>query len=289
MSPGAPASPPSAGPRATRGRWRQVLLPSEHGAWAFLAEPVALGLVVAFSATGLLLALATIAAFLARRPLRIAVADRRAGTRHPRTGPAEAALALLALAGAAAFAGALARDPGAALFTLRLAVLPGVAALAFDLGGRSREAAAELSAALALSIVTPGIALAAGWSHAAALGLWLLLVARVVTSIVYVRARLRLEKAAARSGGATGADGGPAGVRGALAAHAVALLGALVLATLGRGPWLGAAAVALLGARAVHGLSPRRPRWTTTQLGASEIAFGAVTILAIAAGYAWGV
>jgi hypothetical protein len=268
-------TPPEPAGRSARGPWRQVLLPSEHGAWAFLAEPIALGLLVAWSATGLLLALAAIAAFLTRRPLRIALTDWRERKRHPRTPRAEGVLALLALAGAAAFAVALARDPGAALFTLRLAVLPGVVALAFDLGGRSREAAGELSAALALSVVTPGIALAGGWSHAAAFGLWLLLVARIVTSIVYVRARLRLEK------------GEPAGVTGALAVHGVALLVALVLAARGSTPWLGAAAVALLGLRAALGLSALRPRMTTTQLGFSEIAFGVVTILAVAAGFAW--
>jgi hypothetical protein len=266
--------PPEPAARPARGPWRQVLLPSEHGAWAFLAEPVALGLLVAWSATGLLLALAAVAAFLARRPLRLALADRRERKRHPRTPRAEAALALLALAGAAAFTAALARDPGAALFTLRLAVLPGVAALAFDLGGRSREAAGELSAALALSVVTPGIALAGGWSQAAVFGLWLLLVARLVTSVVYVRARLRLEK------------GAPAGVAGALAVHGAALLAAVVLAARGTTPWLGAAAVGLLGLRAALGLSPWRLRMSTTRLGVSEIVFGAVTLLSLAAGYA---
>jgi hypothetical protein len=261
--------------RPVRGPWRQVLLPSEHGAWGFLAEPVALGLLVAWSVTGLLLALAALAAFLARRPLRLTLTDRRERKRHLRTPRAEAALALFALAGAAAFAGALARDPGAALFTLRLAVLPGVAALAFDLGGRSRDAAGELSAALALSVVTPGIALAGGWPQTAVFGLWLLLVARLVTSIVYVRARLRLEK------------GAPAKVAGALAVHGAALATAIVLAARGATPWLGAAAVGLLGLRAALGLSPRRLRASTTQLGVSEIVFGALTLLALAAGYAW--
>ena len=66
--------------------WRPVALPAEHGGWGFLAEPVVLGLVLAPSAAGLCLALAALAAFLARHPLRLALIDRRKGVRYPRTG-----------------------------------------------------------------------------------------------------------------------------------------------------------------------------------------------------------
>ena len=51
--------------------WKAVALPAEHGGWGFLTEPVVLGLVLAPSAAGLCLALAALAAFLTRHPLRL--------------------------------------------------------------------------------------------------------------------------------------------------------------------------------------------------------------------------
>src|SRR5512136_2263107 len=63
---------------------KAVALPAEHGGWGFLAEPVILGLVLAPSAAGVCLALAALAAFLARHPLRLLLLDRRKGTRYPR-------------------------------------------------------------------------------------------------------------------------------------------------------------------------------------------------------------
>jgi hypothetical protein len=44
----------------------------------------------------------------------------------------------------------------------------------------------------------------------------------------------------------------------------------------------------LLAARAVHGLSPLRPRWRAVQLGVSEVVFGLATVLAVAVGLRLG-
>ena len=58
---------------------RSVALPSEHGGWSFLLEPIALGLAVAPSLAGLLLGVAVTGAFLTHQPLKTAVKDWRAG------------------------------------------------------------------------------------------------------------------------------------------------------------------------------------------------------------------
>ncbi|MCB0162365.1 MAG: YwiC-like family protein, partial [Caldilineaceae bacterium] len=62
-----------------RPRWRSIALPTEHGGWGFLLEPLLLGRLVAPSAAGLLLLVATVAAFLLRQPLKIVLVDRRRG------------------------------------------------------------------------------------------------------------------------------------------------------------------------------------------------------------------
>src|SRR5487761_2100003 len=68
---------------------RSVAMPTEHGGWMFLFEPILLGLGVAFSIPGVLLALAALGVFLMRHPLKIAVDDHRHGKRYARTATAE--------------------------------------------------------------------------------------------------------------------------------------------------------------------------------------------------------
>lgn len=255
-----------------RGLLRDVLLPAEHGAWAFLGEPILLGLLVAPSGAGALVALAAIGAFLARRPLRFVVGDRRKGRRYPRTAIAGRALALAALVAALTLAAAAALSRGSVLIAVALALPFAALALAFDLGQRPREAAAEIAATLALGASAAAIAFAAGWPAAPALALWAIVACRAAPAVLYVRARLRLDR------------GEPAGIAFALGGHVLAIAAIAWLSARGLAPWLAAAAMTLLLIRAALGLSPARPRWTTMQLGLSEIAFGLVTIGVTAAG-----
>lgn len=266
-APGSAAPPPSL---------RHVVLPVEHGGWAFLLEPILLGLLLASSGAGLLIAVAALAGYVARQPLRLFVMDRRRGKRYPRTALAERAFAACALAGALALAAAVWLAPHAFLLPLALATPLAALSLALDLGRRAREAAAEVSGALALGATAAAIALAGGWRTAPALALWAILAARTLPTVLYVRARLRLDR------------GEPAGIAAALAAHAVALVLVATLAVLGLAPWMAAGAIALLALRAAHGLSPLRPALRTAWLGISELTFGLVTVLATAWGFARG-
>ncbi len=264
-------------PGSGRSLLRHVALPSEHGSWAFLGEPILLGLLVAPTWAGALLALAALAVFLARRPLHIAVIDRRRGKRYPRTPMAERLLAACALVAALALAGALLAARRSFLVPAGLAAPVAAVALAFDLDLRPRELAPEIAGALALGAAASAIAIAGGWRAAPALALWGVLAARTVPSIVYVRARLRLGR------------GAPADVGGSLVAHVAAIALVLALAWLRLAPWLAVAVMAVLATRAAWGLSPWRPNLKVWQLGLTEIAFGLLTVLAVAAGVAWKV
>lgn len=251
---------------------RRVLLPTEHGGWAFLGEPIVLGLLVAPSWAGACVALATVAAFFARPPLKLFVPDRRRGKVYRRTRVAERAFAACVIAGAAALAAALVLSRGPVLIAVGAAAPVAAVAIVLDTSRRSRDLAAELAGALAMGAAAAAIALAGGLDRGQAFGLWGALAVRAFGTIAFVRARLRLERGEAWS---------PAAVT---AWHGVtfALAWALALARLAP-PTVVTAAV-LLTARAAWGLSPARPRMRTVWLGVSEIVVG----LAVIALVAWG-
>ena len=60
---------------ASRSPWRVVALPDEHGGWALTAEAALLGLLIAPSASGVVLAFAGMLAFLARTPVKLVLVD----------------------------------------------------------------------------------------------------------------------------------------------------------------------------------------------------------------------
>jgi hypothetical protein len=257
-------------------RLKTIALPTEHGGWGITLEPVVLGLLVAPSFAGAGLALATLGAFLARHPFKIVAGDRRRGRRFARTPYAEQFTLIYA---AAALEGMLiallsARDYA---FLLPLAAAAPLAAvqLWYDAAGRSRGLLPELAGSLAMGSVACSMALAGGAGWPLALGLWALLAARFVPAILYVRARL------------TELHGKEFARWPSLFAHAAALVGVVALAAFELLPRLAAAATALLLARAAYGFARRRPS-TAKGVGFAEIAFGALTVAAAAAGVAFG-
>lgn len=265
------SAPPQSG--ESRPPWRAVALPAEHGGWGLLGEPLVLGLVLGPSLAAGALSLATVAAFLARHPLRLALLDRRKGSRYPRTLAAErvfTAYGALAL-GFLAAALALAHSP---FWTALVAAAPAaLVALLHDAWGRSREALAESAGAVALAASASAIALASGVAPALAWGAGGLLALRAVVSILYVRARIRLDRGTAAAPGT------------AIAAHGLALASATALALAGLAPGLAVLAFALLLARAAWGLSPLRRPVRPKALGFQELAYGLATLALLAAGY----
>ena len=259
-------------------RWRSVALPVEHGAWGFLLEPALLGLLVAASWAGVALVLAALAALLLQTPLSLALTDARRGKRYPRTALAwrfaAAYGALLAAAGSAALVLA-----GSVAILLPAAIATPLAGLQLwlDARGRARELLPEAAGAVAMGALTASVALAGGWSLLPALGLWGLLALRAVPAIVYVRARLRLERGQAF-------DRRPSALL-----HLAAVAAVSLAAALGAVSWVAAVPYAVLMARAARGLAPDRAPVTAKVVGFREIGFGVMTAVLVAVGVgAWG-
>ena len=272
---GANATGKRASSRPQQVRWRTVALPVEHGGWGLTLEPVVLGLCVAPTLPGALLALATLAAFLTRHPLKLVTGDRRRGRRFPRTPVAERFALAYATVALVAFLLALKTAPAVFLWPLVVAAPFALVQLVYDALGRSRALLPELSGATALAALPASIALAAGWALAPAFALWAVLAAtRVVPSIFYVRARLRKN------------HGKQASITPVLVAHLAGCALVIAFAQSGLIPMLAIAAAVLLLLRAAFALSPLCPQVSAKQVGFSEIGFGLITILTLAFGYA---
>lgn len=254
-------------------RLKTVALPIEHGAWGLLLEPIALGLLAAPSAAGGWLALMTVAAYLLRTPLKIALADRKRGIRSARTA---LAARVAVFYGAVALGSCVAAGftDGVRPFLPFVVASPLLAAyLFYDFAKRGRALLAELVGPLALGVSASAIVLASGWSSADAFAVWVVLMARSLPSVLYVRARLRLERG-------EGADPVPAIAGAVLASLLVAVFCfaryAPLLAVLG--------SLGLLG-RCVLGLSEKRRSASAQRIGFAEIAYGAIYVILAAIGY----
>jgi hypothetical protein len=271
----APATPPRAPLGQTPVALRGIALPAEHGGWGLLLEPIVLGLVLAPSVAGAGFALAATGAFLARHPLKLLLSDLRRGVRFPRTPYVEAFCLLYVACGLAALAVAIATARTSFWPPVLLSVPVGLAQLAYDASNRGRNAAAELAGAVAVSATAPAIVMAAGWSWLAASALWALIAGRAVASVLYVRARLRIDRALRPS------------LLPTWAAHLAALGLAVLLIVLGLAPRLAAVAFLVLLVRAWLGLSRwRRPTRPQT-IGIREMAFGLLTVVLLGLGYAY--
>jgi hypothetical protein len=254
-------------------RLKGLALPNEHGAWGFLFEPLVAGLAVAFSPAAIWVALLVIGAFLTRQPLRIYIADRQAGRNLPQTAAAFKYMVAFSAAAAIGLIGTLFFVAPAALVPFALVIPFGFYQIYCDVSRQSRQLLPELTGAVAISSSVAVIALAGGWSFAAAFALWAIFIARLIPSILYVRNRLTLEKGKGYSPFAVAAAN-------IAALAAVALLAANDLA-----PKLTALMFVVLTARAILGISPYRRKIKAMKIGVYEVIYGTLTVLSVIVGH----
>ena len=253
---------------------RSIVIPTEHGGWGFTLEPVLLGLLVAPGVAGVMLAVTALALFLCRRPLRMAWTDRRMGRHFPRTVLAErVSLVLLAIAGAGMAVAALtARGPF--WWPLAAAAPSAVLQVWADATRRSRHLLPEIAGAGSLGGFATAIALADGWAAVPAFGLWWVLLARTVASVILVRVLLRRVKG----------DRSPAAAVHGAHALAVAALGSLAVTDVIPFPAAASLAVLWVGAWAVL----RHPPGAARTVGWTQIAAGLLVVALTAAGHHLG-
>ncbi len=258
-------------------RFKAIALPTEHGGWSFLFEPILLGLLVAPGVAGLLLGVSALATFLVRHPFTLALSDWRRKKRYPRTLWAERFAAGYALIAAVAFV-LVALSAQYAFYTPLLIAIPlALVQFYFDVRRQSRASVAELSGAAALGAVAAMIVMASGWTFLRAVALWVIVLARAVTAILYVQVRLRLDR-----------DPANADHRAPIPvwlAHLAGLVALAALAAIGLIPWLAVLGMAILCLRAFWFLSPYHRPARPPIVGVQEIVFGVVMVVLTALGY----
>lgn len=253
---------------ATDVSYRQVTLPTEHGGWSLTLEPALLGLIVAPSLAGAALAGAALVAFVLRTPLKLVFVDVRRGRRLRRTEMAMRvaiglALVVAALVVTAAFTGE------AALFWPLLGALPLFAIeFAYDIRSKSRRLAPELLGTIGIGSVVASIVLADGGTPALAYGLWVVVAARAVAAIPFVR--LQLKRAKRQRADVGGSD----------TAQVLAVLVAIGGVVFADAP---VAAVGVIAGLAVfHGAAARLPVPRVAIIGAQQVVLGLTVILTTA-------
>jgi YwiC-like protein len=259
----------------TNFRFRPVALPVEHGGWGLLFEPILLGLLLAPSLAGLFVSASAAAAFLARHPFKLAMTDWHRKRAMRRTVLAKRFAIVYASVAIVSLALAI-RTSGEEFFLPLVFAAPiAIVQLSYDSVGKSRALVAELAGSLSTGALATAIAICGGWPRPLAFALWVLITARSVPTILYLRARLRLLRQK------------PAATRNTIVAHLLAVFVTIVLAWEQVAPWLALLAMVILLIRACAGLRSVRPT-TPQRLGAGELFFGVFTVAAVSIGYDLG-
>jgi hypothetical protein len=247
-------------------------VPAEHGGWGLTLEPGTLGVLLAPSIAGVLLGVAALLAFLLRTPLRLILLRRlrsgermttEAGQARQRLATRVAMVEVLAIGLALAGTAVLAEDPDW-IWPLALALPMFVIATYFDLRSESRHIVPQIAGSVAVAAVAAMGTLAGGGTGALALGAWLILSARVFSSIPHVRDQIRRIH---------GRDVVPRpGIIGDLAAIWTAALAVLLESSLALG------AAAIVGLVVVQRVTLAQPPRPAKVLGVRQMVLGLAVV-----------
>lgn len=259
----------AAGTSTARSTLRAVTVPTEHGGWSLTLEPAVLGLLVAWSWSGLALGAAAMVAFVARTPLKLLLVDRWRGRWLARTGVAAQA-AVIEISAFAALVVVAARWAEGPFWVPLLAALLLVAVeLWFDMRSRGRRLVPELAGTVGIGAVASAIALAGGADGRLALGLWTVVAARAVTAVPYARTQVFRGR------------GKPFSLWHSDLAQALAAVAAAVAWMVGAVPLAAALAIPFIGAFNV--ITVRLPPRPAKSIGLQQMFFGIAVVVVTAA------
>ena len=247
-------------------QWRELAMPKEHGSWSLALEPLMFGLIATPSIGGGWLALAVVAGFFARRPMRIAYRDKDAARRLD----AFAVLVVCSLCALFAFAMAMHVAGTSWLWWLAPSAIAGGVFVTFDLRNGGREEVAEIAGSSAFAFLPAALAALNGVDSRIAFALAVVMCGRAVPTVLCVRAALR---------------GAKTGIRRpvpALVAASAAVVASIELVRHELAPVMAVVALVVLMVRAIVLLAYPRPPLRARTIGMIEAVLGVVFVIAVA-------
>jgi hypothetical protein len=261
---------------AKKVKLKGTALPNEHGSWGFLFEPLVGALAVAFSVGGIFLALMVIGAFLLRQPLKVIFLSWKTGRNLPQKPLAVRSAFLYSLIFITGLAGSVWYSSLLSFVPFLLMIPLAIYQVYCDVSQKTREVLPEITGAVAISSSSAAIALSGGWAWPASFALWVIFICRLIPSIIYVRNRLLAEKGKVFSQYPTMAVGG------------LAILLIVGLYYFKLSPLLPIVATVVLFGRAFWGLSNYRVKTKAMIIGVWEVIYGLIFLIAVIAGYRFG-
>ncbi len=249
---------------------RHIAFPEEHGSWGFVLEPLILSLIVAYSADGLFLALASFLFFLAHQPIKIIVNPKKS-----RKMKIKAIVVLTVYVAAALYflTSIFVNNPVNVFFPFILALLFMLVYLFFEILGLSRKLATELIASSSIDFIAVSVLLLGGMNSLRAWAILALLLNRAIPTVLFVHERINfvhkrnLNRIIPISSGLIG------------------FFVALVFAYLNWIPWLGLLGILILVARMIYGLTPSMLNQSLKTAGILEFVYGILFVVITAFSY----
>jgi hypothetical protein len=247
---------------------RSVAMPAEHGGWGLTIEPGLLGVLLAPSLAAVVLGVAALLVFLVRTPSRLVLVGRRhaadrpttaSGVERSRLAARVATVELAAMVLAVVLTVLLAADPWWWLPMVVAAPLF-VLALWFDMRSLSRHLVPEIVGSVAVASVAAMGARAGGAPWPLAVSAWIILIARIASSIPHVRAQVQR------------IHGRRAPVSPTIVGDVAALAAALIAVVVEPNVVLGAAAI--VGLIVVQRITLARPPRPAKVLGLRQMVLG---------------
>ncbi len=247
---------------------KSITLPREHGSWAYIIEPLMLGLIAAFSVKGLFLAASSVFVFLLHQPVRVFFSAGRK-IRQP------AVFFILLYAAIAGFFIIMFLKNTDFLTALPffIALVLMTLYLVLELAGLDREFSVRLMAPISTALIAASLVMAGGWNFDDAAVIFLLVNLRFIPTAFYIRSRFKQSSGKESKRIVTSL------------VHLLSLITASAVIYLGRMPILPFIGVSILFGRAVYGLFIEKGPVIPKRIGVKEFIFGILYTLICAAGY----
>ncbi len=249
---------------------RQIALPTEHGSWGFVLEPLILSLLVAYSFPGLILGFCTFFMFLSHQPLKNILKRKKQSSYNKAS---FIVLGIYSLFIVSLFAIVFFQVSIDTLIPFGAAVVIMMIYITSLYLKKNRELISELSAPISISLITLSIVLFAEWRLINVLVFFFILLARSIPTTFYVHAKLLMIKKK------------PAKKLTSILQGILFTLILLLFSILGYSPYLAVFASLLLLIRAYWGLYVSKEKVKVKVFGIWEFIYGGLFVLIVAAGY----